>query len=62
MIINQNISLYEILGTEWGDNGYCYIPFDYLLNRNLANDFWYIGKITKPSTKLYTISYPPVFC
>ena len=27
-------------GTEWGDNGYCYIPYTYLLNKNLANDFW----------------------
>lgn len=48
--------------SDWGDEGYCYIPYEYMLNRKLAHDFWYIGKITKPSTKIYTISYPPVFC
>jgi C1A family cysteine protease len=29
-------------GDGWGDKGYCYIPFDYLLNTNLADDFWAI--------------------
>lgn len=27
-------------GKEWGDKGYCYIPYDYLTNRYLAFDFW----------------------
>lgn len=27
-------------GPGWGDRGYCYIPYDYLLNPNLADDFW----------------------
>ena len=48
-------------GSDWGDHGYCYIPYEYLLDRHLASDFWYIGKITKPSTSKYTISYPPLF-
>jgi C1A family cysteine protease len=26
-------------GTGWGDKGYCYIPYSYLLNSNLAFDF-----------------------
>jgi len=26
-------------GTSWGNKGYCYIPYDYLLNANLAFDF-----------------------
>jgi C1A family cysteine protease len=26
-------------GTSWGDKGYCYIPYDYLLNAKLAFDF-----------------------
>ena len=29
-------------GTEWGDNGYCYMPFEYVLNEDLAEDFWSI--------------------
>ena len=29
-------------GAEWGDNGYCYIPLDYLTDENLADDFWAI--------------------
>jgi C1A family cysteine protease len=26
-------------GKYWGDNGYCYIPYNYLLDPNLASDF-----------------------
>jgi len=26
-------------GSSWGDGGYCYIPYDYLLNASLASDF-----------------------
>ena len=26
-------------GTKWGANGYCFIPYTYLLNPNLASDF-----------------------
>lgn len=26
-------------GTSWGDKGYCYIPYNYLLNPTLARDF-----------------------
>jgi C1A family cysteine protease len=29
-------------GTSWGDAGYCYMPFDYLTNSSLADDFWAI--------------------
>jgi len=34
-------------GTEWGDQGYCYMPFDYILNENLCDDFWVISTIKK---------------
>jgi C1A family cysteine protease len=27
-------------GTDWGMNGYGTIPYDYLTNRNLSDDFW----------------------
>ena len=30
--------------SKWGDNGHCYIPFDYTMNYALASDFW---KVTK---------------
>jgi C1A family cysteine protease len=29
-------------GPDWGDRGYCYLPFSYLLNTKLAQDFWII--------------------
>ena len=31
-------------GAEWGDNGYCYIPYDYILDPKLSSDFWIIRK------------------
>jgi C1A family cysteine protease len=30
-------------GEDWGDKGYFYMPFDYMVNRNLADDFWKIS-------------------
>lgn len=42
-------------GTDWGDSGYGYLPFDYVLNANLAYDMWAVkvisdgtGPITNP--------------
>ena len=29
-------------GTGWGLNGYCLMPYEYLLNPRLASDFWTI--------------------
>ena len=29
-------------GEEWGDHGYFYMPFDYLTNGDLAEDFWIV--------------------
>lgn len=31
-------------GENWGDNGYCYIPYEYILNTNYCSDFWIIKK------------------
>ena len=31
-------------GTSWGQKGYFTIPYDYLANRNLSDDFWQIQK------------------
>jgi C1A family cysteine protease len=31
-------------GSDWGDEGYCYIPEVYVLNNKFASDFWVIEK------------------
>lgn len=32
-------------GNMWGDNGYFYLPYEYLLDINLASDLWCINKM-----------------
>ena len=32
-------------GTEWGLEGYCYMPYEYLCNTNLVNDLWTIRRV-----------------
>jgi len=32
-------------GTSWGDKGYFYLPYNYLLNEYLSSDMWCIKKI-----------------
>lgn len=32
-------------GPKWGDKGYCYFPYAYLLNKSMASDFWSVQKI-----------------
>lgn len=32
-------------GNSWGNNGYFYLPYNYLLNPNLASDMWTITKM-----------------
>lgn len=36
-------------GSAWGKSGYFTIPFDYLLNENLSDDFWTIRLIEMPA-------------
>lgn len=33
-------------GKKWGDKGHFYMPYEYLLDRNLADDFWVIQKVS----------------
>jgi C1A family cysteine protease len=35
-------------GNQWGDKGYCYIPYSYILDKKLAYDFWVIRDTMKP--------------
>lgn len=35
-------------GTSWGLKGYFTIPYDYLLNENLSDDFWTIRLVEQP--------------
>ncbi|CAF4106525.1 unnamed protein product [Adineta steineri] len=32
-------------GEDWGDKGYCYIPYDYLTNSDFCFDVWTIRKV-----------------
>ena len=31
-------------GTDWGQNGYFTMPYAYLADRNLSDDFWTVRK------------------
>ncbi|MBD2537685.1 C1 family peptidase [Coleofasciculus sp. FACHB-SPT36] len=33
-------------GTNWGDKGYCYIPYDYMTNPEYCDDCWTIRSVT----------------
>ncbi|MGD2251135.1 MAG: C1 family peptidase [Candidatus Methanofastidiosia archaeon] len=39
-------------GTKWGDNGYGWLPYEYVLNR-LAVDFWSLLKMEWVDTKIF---------
>src|SRR5574343_551679 len=32
-------------GTDWGDKGYFYLPYAYVINSNLCDDFWVIYSV-----------------
>jgi C1A family cysteine protease len=32
-------------GTKWGDDGYGYIPYTYVLDKGLSNDFWVVESV-----------------
>jgi C1A family cysteine protease len=32
-------------GSKWGDNGYFYLPYNYLLSKSLAGDIWKITQV-----------------
>lgn len=47
-------------GTNWGDEGHCYLPYDYLTDPRLTTDLWEIIKveITDLPVQVHTISKP----
>lgn len=32
-------------GTNWGDNGYFYMPYEYITNKHLSADFWTVRDV-----------------
>jgi len=39
-------------GTQWGDNGYFYLPYHYLLYPTLCSDLWFLSRVQKASSTL----------
>ena len=33
-------------GTNWGDSGYCYMPYSFITDSKYCDDFWTVQKIT----------------
>jgi C1A family cysteine protease len=37
-------------GNEWGDSGYFYMPYKFLVNSSMASDFWIVKSVTDPNS------------
>ena len=35
-------------GTNWGDHGYFYMPYQVINNANMSSDFWAITGVSNP--------------
>lgn len=38
-------------GETWGDKGYFYMPYEFIVNPDMASDFWFVSKIADNSTQ-----------
>lgn len=45
-------------GTSWGDKGYFYMPYAYVLDRSLSFDFWIILTVNNPATSNMKVIKP----
>lgn len=36
----QRLTVRNSWGQQWGDKGYFYLPYDFMLDENLSDDFW----------------------
>lgn len=43
---DENFIVRNSWGSDWGDEGYFYMPYAYILNPKLASDFWTLRKVT----------------
>ncbi len=41
----QEFTVRNSWGAAWGDGGYCYMPYNYLTNPQLARDFWVVRMV-----------------
>lgn len=46
--INQLYIARNNRGSDWGDNGYFYMPFDVIRNPQMSGDFWAIKSVSNP--------------
>jgi C1A family cysteine protease len=43
-------------GDKWGDKGYFYLPYDFILDKKMASDFWIITSIELSSNNYNDIN------
>jgi C1A family cysteine protease len=41
----QRFTIQNSWSTNWGDQGFCYMPYSYLADVNLCNDFWTMRQV-----------------